>query len=120
MKTIHLLLPLVLAVITISCSRSVKKNTNKMELSQDCFADRAVEEVLTGMEAEVAKWQDIWILTSPDKNHRWQPCELPGIYYKEGIRVKFTGEVMRIFPGERRVASPLQLKMMELVTEDKN
>ncbi|MBK7007476.1 MAG: hypothetical protein IPH94_06910 [Saprospiraceae bacterium] len=119
MKTIHLLLPLILALINFSCSRSVKKATNEMELSQDCFADRAVEEVLTGIEADVVKWQDIWLLTSADHNHRWQPCELPEIYCKEGTKVRFTGEVMRIFPGERRVASPLQLNMIVLISGDK-
>ena len=120
MKSIHLLFPLILAVIPISCSRTVKKNPGEMPLSQDCFADRAVEEVITNIDAVVAKWQATWILTSTDKNHRWQPCELPEIYCKEGLRVKISGEVMRIFPGERRAASPMQLKMIELVSGDKN
>lgn len=85
-----------------------------MLLSQDCYADRAIEEELNNVEGMVVLWQDIWILESLDKNQRWQPCELPKACQMQGLKVFFTGEVMRIFPGERRVATPLQLKSIHI------
>lgn len=108
-------LPLTLfLLVLVSCSRSVKKENQAIVLTQDCYADRAVEEQVTNTLGITLKWQDIWLLESEDKNYRWQPCDLPSQLQKDGLKVVFSGEIMRIFPGERRVATPIQLKLINL------
>jgi hypothetical protein len=95
---------LILSALISSCQKPVGV------LDQTCYKDRKVEETVQGRVAIVALWNDIYLLTSEDGTEKWQPCDLPPDFKVEKIKVVFSGDVMSIFPGERRVASPLHLK----------
>lgn len=99
-----LLMTLTLSALMSSCQKPAGV------LDQTCYKDRKVVETVQEKVAFVALWNDIYLLTSEEGTEKWQPCDLPADFKVEKMKVVFSGDVMSIFPGERRVASPLHLK----------
>lgn len=81
---------------------------------QDCYADRKKEKTIEKEAAIVIKWQEFYLLSSDDGTQKWQPCEVPASFRKQGLKVYFSGDEMSVFPGERRAATPLHLSAIEL------
>ena len=100
---LFLLMILTLSALMSSCQKPASV------LNQSCYKDRKVQETVNGKIAIISLWNDIYLLTSVDGTERWQPCDLPSDLKIEKLKVVFSGDVMSIFPGERRRATPLHL-----------
>lgn len=97
------LMIMILSTMMSSCQKPVSV------LDQTCYKERKVQETIKDKIAFVTLWNDIYLLSSEDGTEKWQPCDLPSAFRVERLKVIFSGDVMSIYPGERRVASPLHL-----------
>jgi len=87
------------------------KNVPEMgELQEDCHGKRNVSQTLEEVEGTIMKVAGRFVIATDNGNSRYNPCELPGKLKKEGILVRFSGDVLEIFPGERLFATPFRLR----------
>jgi len=119
-------LSLLLVTILFSCNQ--KKNissettsitSNKTETTKtkvkatstsfnnDCFNDRAVTKEVTNKEVTMTKALNMFMFSF--ENTRWQACEVPEEFHKEGMKVKVSGQVLEIRPNERRAGTPFNI-----------
>ena len=87
------------------------------ELEEDCHGKRRVSQTIEEVDASILKVADRYVISTDGGNSRYNPCDLPGKLKKDGILVRFSGEVLEIFPGERLIATPFRLK--NIVERDK-
>lgn len=80
------------------------------DLEEDCHGKRNVNQTFEEVEGKMLKIGDKFVISTNGGNSRYNPCELPSKLKKEGILVRFSGEVLEIFPGERLIATPFRLK----------
>lgn len=80
------------------------------ELEEDCHGKRRVSQNLDAVEGSILKVADRFVISTDNGNNRYNPCELPNKLKKDGILVRFSGEVLQIMPGERLIATPFRLK----------
>jgi len=88
-------------------------NENVPELNdqeEDCHGKRAVGQTLEEVEGIIMKVAGKFVIATDNGNSRYNPCELPKKLSREGVLVRFTGEVLEIFPGERLFATPFRLR----------
>lgn len=85
----------------------------KNDFRQNCFQDRKVIDKLNDQKGIIQKWEDIWLIVSEDGTQKWQPCEIPALFQMEKTVVVFAADVMHIYPGERRVATPIHLRAIK-------
>lgn len=79
----------------------------------DCFKDRATRNQVTDQEASMVLVMDYYMFTF--ENTRWQPCFVPEEYQVEGLKVKVSGELLEIKPGERRAGSPFKITKLSKI-----
>lgn len=79
------------------------------EPEEDCHGKRNVSQTLEEVDASILKIGDKYVISTNNGNQRYNPCELPEKLKMEGILVRFSGEVLEIFPGERLMATPFRL-----------
>jgi hypothetical protein len=80
------------------------------DLKEDCHGKRQVTQTFEEKEASILKVGDKYVISTNEGNSRYNPCELPEKLKKDGILVRFSGEVLEIFPNERLIATPFRLK----------
>ncbi len=77
---------------------------------EDCHGKRKVGQTLESVEGEITKVAGKFVISTNNGNSRYNPCELPAKLKKEGMPVRFSGDILEIFPGERLFATPFRLK----------
>jgi hypothetical protein len=77
---------------------------------EDCHGKRKVDQTIEDVNASIVKIGDKYVIATNGGNSRYLPCEIPGRLKKEGLLVRFSGEVLEIFPNERLIATPFRLK----------
>lgn len=80
------------------------------DLKEDCHGKRQVSQTLEEVDASILKVGEKYVISTDGGNNRYNPCELPDKFKKDGILVRFSGEVLEIFPNERLIATPFRLK----------
>lgn len=80
------------------------------EMEEDCHGKRKVTQNLEDVSGSILNVGGLYVITSEGGNNRYNPCELSNKYKKDGIQVRFSGDVLEIFPNERLVATPFRLK----------
>lgn len=103
----------------LSCSQKkqlnvtdeVKQVQNKEEMQEQsteepCYPDREVTKEITEEKATMTKILDYYMFTT--ESRRWQPCDVPIEFQEEGLKVIVSGQVMSIFPYERRAGTPFR------------
>ena len=80
------------------------------EPEEDCHGKRNVVQNLEEVEGTIMNVANRFIIATNDGTSRYNPCELPGKLKKEGMPVRFSGDVLEIFPGERLAATPFRLR----------
>lgn len=80
------------------------------DMEEDCHGKRRVSQTLEEVEGSILKVANKYVISTDGGNSRYNPCELPKKLQKEGILVRFSGEVLEIFAGERLIATPFRLK----------
>lgn len=87
------------------------KNVPQMgDVDNDCHGKRMVTQTFEEADGAILKVANTYVISTDGGNNRYNPCELPGKLKKDGVLVRFTGEVLEIFPGERLIATPFRLK----------
>jgi hypothetical protein len=103
---------LILFIFSISCSSKNKIQSDSTSLKQNCYQDR---EVNSRIEREIGKIEfmlDAFFIST--ENSRYQPCEMPDSFQKEGLVIIFSGETRKPLPNERRAGTPIHLEQIEL------
>ena len=72
-----------------------------------CFPERKVMSTLTAQEVSIIKKGDKFFCVH-DNTHL-EVCEMPSQFQKEGLTCKIDGEVLEIYPNERRMGTPFRL-----------
>lgn len=103
----------------LSCSHKKQLNVtdevkiveNKIEMQakspeEPCYEDREVTQEVTDEKATITKILDYYMFTT--ESRRWQPCDIPTEFQEEGLKVIVSGQVMSIFPYERRAGTPFR------------
>lgn len=80
------------------------------DLEEDCHGKRMVGQTLEGVEGSILNVAGRFVISTENGNNRFNPCELPKKLKVDGMPVRFSGEVLEIFPGERLIATPFRLK----------
>ena len=88
------------------------ENAPTLQDEEDCHGKRSVTQTLEEANGSIMKVTGMYVISMNDGNDRYQPCDLPKKYNQEGILVRFSGEVLEIFPNERRAATPFRLKFI--------
>jgi len=81
--------------------------TTAISFNNDCYKDRAVTEEVADVEVSVTNVMNMFMFSFD--NTRWQACEVPKEFCEEGMKVKVSGQVLEIFPNERRAGSPFNI-----------
>jgi len=87
-----------------------KEGAPQLEAEQDCHGKRMVTGTLEEVEGKMLKVADTFVITTDGGTSRYNPCTLPDRLKKDGVLVRFTGEILEIFPGERLMATPFRLE----------
>ncbi len=113
---------LFLAVFLFACKTNstnavvqVQEETNAAMTtlnSDDCYKDRKTEKSIDNIEGSIMIIGGEYYLNC-EGYKRYQPCNLPEKFKKEGAVVKFNGDVKEIFAHERRAGTPLVLTMVK-------
>jgi PBP1b-binding outer membrane lipoprotein LpoB len=87
------------------------KNAPQLEEEEeDCHGKRMTSQTLEDVEGTILKIGDKFIISTNNGSSRYNACKIPENLQKEGILVRFTGDVLEIFPGERLMATPFRLR----------
>ena len=108
-----------LVTTVLSCSQKKQLNVTKQDQSEEkvtamqekstdepCYEDREVTKEVTEEKATITKILDQYMFTT--ESRRWQPCDVPTEFQEEGLKVIVSGQVMNIFPYERRAGTPFR------------
>lgn len=92
-----------------SNEKEIPKQTQSKEVSynNDCFSDRKMTKEVTDVTVKMAKVMDHYMFTFD--NTRWQACEVPMVYCKQGLEVIVSGQVLELRPNERRAGTPFKI-----------
>ena len=94
------------------------KNAPQMgELEEDCHGKRMVRTTLESVDGSILKVGDRYVISTENGNNRYNPCDLPKKFLVGGMLVRFSGDVLEIFPNERLIATPFRTK--NIVERDK-
>ena len=88
------------------------ENVPTLQDEEDCHGKRSVTQTLEEANGSIIKVAGMYVISMNEGTDRYQPCELPKKYNQECILVRFSGEVLEIFPNERRAATPFRLKFI--------
>ena len=80
------------------------------DLEEDCHGKRRVSQTFDSVEGSILKVAGKFVISTDNGNSRYNPCDLPSNLKKDGILVRFSGDVLEIQPGERLIATPFRLK----------
>jgi len=94
-------------VVTKSEISKTEEIASSITYNNDCFSDRAVTNEVTDAEATMTLVMNMYMFSF--ENTRWQACEVPEAFHKEGMKVKVSGQVLEIRPNERRAGTPFNI-----------
>ena len=101
-------------VFSIACSPKTK-SSNGMDSSsdtisvfQDCFNDRTIEKRVDNLTVELIMKDKVYFFKK--ENTHYEPCDLPDGFYDLGELFVISGEVLSLFPNERRMGQPFHLE----------
>lgn len=86
------------------------ENAPELGDEEDCHGKRMVTSMIEEGDGVMMKVAGNFVIATDNGNSRYNPCDLSGKFKKEGMLVRFTGEVLEIKPGERLFATPFRLK----------
>ena len=85
------------------------------------FSDRKTVSQVTNMKGiikmlskEQTREAASFAIHIPETNQRYTACDLPDYMQREGVAVIFSGDVKEIFPNERWMATPFEIRSIEL------
>ncbi len=83
----------------------------KVENRSKCaFDDRKTVETVENKVGTVRRIHDeLYIIISEDNRSRFAPCNLPDKLKKEGLKIRFSGDIKEIYPNERWAATLFKL-----------
>ncbi len=93
----------------------------KIENTSKCAFDS--RKTVGTVENKVGRIQRIhdklYIIVTEDGSGRFAPCNLPNKFKKDGLKIRFSGEVKEIYPNERWAATLFKLSDYKLVNTQK-
>lgn len=92
----------------LSVDASSSEEVQSKEDLEDCFHPRKTIRTIVNEEGKMLKVTGVYVIVSNIKG-RYQACEIPEEFQKEGMEVTFSGDKLEIYPNERRIATPLRL-----------
>jgi len=101
------------SVTNTSQNAKTEAAESKMTYNNDCFSDRAVTKEVTDKEVSMTKVMNMFMFSYDST--RWQACEVPTEYQKEGMKVKVSGQVLEIRPNERRAGTPFNITSIKKI-----
>lgn len=89
--------------------------------SKCAFDNRKTVDTVKNQVGKVRKIHDrLYIIVSKDIRGRFAPCNLPDEFKKDGLMIRFSGDVKEIYPNERWAATLFKLSDYKVVnSEDK-
>ena len=78
------------------------------QINQDCYKDRKTIKTIENVVGKLMKIGDVMLISVGDSK-RYQPCELPIKFDREGQEIVFSAIVKEIFQAERRMGTPVIL-----------
>ncbi|MDY6901103.1 MAG: hypothetical protein SWZ49_23930 [Cyanobacteriota bacterium] len=89
--------------------------------SKCAFDSRKTVDTVENQLGTVRRIHDkLYIIISEDNRSRFAPCNLPNEFKKEGLKIRFSGDVKEIYPNERWAATLFKLSDYKVVdSEDK-
>lgn len=103
-------IPNEVATTVIDKATITKEGVPQMGVEEDCHGKRMVSQSFDEAEGSILEVGGMFVISMDNGNSRYNPCDLSKKYKKNGMLVRFTGESLEIFPGERLVATPFRLK----------
>ncbi len=85
------------------------------------FDSRKTVETVRNKMGRIRRIHDkLYIIVTENNRSRFTPCNLPDKFKKDGLMIRFSGEVKETYPNERWVATLFKLTNYKVVkTEDK-
>jgi len=115
---ISITLFVLLSSILIACTNKTNKLKQETEVTtttttykDDCFSERKVTEQVTDLTVQVVEKSNRFYFVN--ENTHYEPCEMPVEYQEVGKRCVISGDVLEIFPYERRAGTPFVLKSVK-------
>ncbi|MBV6625952.1 MAG: hypothetical protein KI793_23975 [Rivularia sp. (in: Bacteria)] len=94
----------------------------KVEKTSKCaFDDRKTVGTVKNKVGTVRRIHDkLYIIISEDNRSRFAPCNLPDEFKREGLKIRFSGDIKEIYPNERWAATLFKLTDYKVAdSEDK-
>ncbi|MCJ8282268.1 MAG: hypothetical protein MJK14_21140, partial [Rivularia sp. ALOHA_DT_140] len=60
----------------------------------------------------------LYIIITEDNKSRFAPCNLPDKFKKEGLKIRFSGDVKEIYPNDRWAATLFKLTDYKVMDEE--
>ncbi len=105
---------LCLFVFAGSCSTNIPVMVENSISAENCYTNRKVRKTISNFDGEIILMMDTYVFSTPDKSIRYGMCPMPEALKKEGLKLSISGDVMEIFPNERRFATPFVLRRYSL------
>ncbi|MEM9548192.1 MAG: hypothetical protein AAGA77_19580 [Bacteroidota bacterium] len=80
------------------------------EPKEDCHGKRNIVQNLEEVEGSIMNVANRFVIVTNNGTSRYNPCKLPDKLKKEGMPIRFSGDVLEILPGERLAATPFRLR----------
>ena len=116
-----ILLIVSLSIVGCKSQKTPKQNAamdttyvNKTPKAEDCHYPRKTIYTMENENGNIAFIANTYVIVTAEEK-RYQPCELPTNYQKEGLSVSFTGDKLEVMAHERRFATPLRLHSISIV-----
>lgn len=92
----------------------------KVENNSKCVYDeRKTVETVKDSIGTVRRIHDkLYIIITEDNKSRFAPCNLPDKFKKEGLKIRFSGDVKEIYPNERWAATLFKLTDYKVMDEE--
>ncbi|MEO1432761.1 MAG: hypothetical protein AAFV71_27585 [Cyanobacteria bacterium J06633_8] len=95
----------------------------KVENTSKCaFDDRKTVGTVENKVGRIQRIHDkLYIIIAEDNSGRFAPCNLPDKFKKDGLKIRFSGDIKEIYPNERWAATLFKLTDSQAVnSEDKS
>lgn len=91
-----------------SANMSDDKASMGIAIEQNCYEDRKVDGSVENLKVTILEKADKFFCVR--ENTHYEPCEIPAEFAKAGKEVIISGDIMEIYPNERRMGTPFHLK----------
>lgn len=139
MKNLLSLLLIVCALVTMatSCNNKINSSDGRSETEQkveevsqidkpemtphnmeeDCHGVRKTIRTISNLEGEIMLIGNNILISIPPGNKRFKLChvDIPKELKIEGLKVRFSGQVLEIFNNERLMGTPIRLTEIDII-----